>query len=483
MKNLNLILLLALAFILTGCDATFSDEPARERGIGAAITKPYTFSPSGVIRSSEMNSNFDTIYTLVNGNLNNANIIALAGIAASKIQGTAVVLTPTAYSQIINSAITLNGALLMSTTTGAFLPPSLTAAQRDALTPTAGWTHWNTSSTSMQYYDGSNWQEFSSGASAYTGGDGIAVTGNSVAVDLVASNGLEFSSNDELTVSTSTNIILEGGNLSVSTSTTYAWTGAHTFSATTTMATSTIVELTVSNDATFNGILYIGATSSASLVDSTNADDLHDHNLIGTGSKYPKDYWNFSIPFLISSNISSGDFWTATNLSVSGNHSSQYFVSAPTGAPLLITASSTFPGLSWDDGKDVIVEFGMQTVDGVNEDHGIGLIQSSIEELNTSATDAVIFLIWSDALYAKTSNAGVGLTNKIITGITLTDMNTYRIEFDAGVSAKFYVNGSLATTTTTTLPDGTTDIKFGFGGLNATDYIKYVTEPMFSVEK
>lgn len=40
----------------------------------ATITKSYTFSPGGTIRSSELNTNFDTLYNEVNGLLDSANI-------------------------------------------------------------------------------------------------------------------------------------------------------------------------------------------------------------------------------------------------------------------------------------------------------------------------------------------------------------------------------------------------------------------------
>jgi hypothetical protein len=49
------------------------------------ITKPFTFSAGSTIRSSDMNSNFDTIYNEFNGSITNANVSATAGIAESKI--------------------------------------------------------------------------------------------------------------------------------------------------------------------------------------------------------------------------------------------------------------------------------------------------------------------------------------------------------------------------------------------------------------
>ncbi len=48
----------------------------------ATVTKPWNFAENNTISSSEVNSNFDTLYALVNGNLDNNNI---SGISASKI--------------------------------------------------------------------------------------------------------------------------------------------------------------------------------------------------------------------------------------------------------------------------------------------------------------------------------------------------------------------------------------------------------------
>ena len=51
-------------------------------GIAGTVTKTYTFSSGDVVSASKINTNFDTLYTLVNGNLDDSNI---SGISASKI--------------------------------------------------------------------------------------------------------------------------------------------------------------------------------------------------------------------------------------------------------------------------------------------------------------------------------------------------------------------------------------------------------------
>ena len=51
-------------------------------GIAGTVTKTYTFSSGDVVSASKFNTNFDNLYTLVNGNLDDSNI---SGISGSKI--------------------------------------------------------------------------------------------------------------------------------------------------------------------------------------------------------------------------------------------------------------------------------------------------------------------------------------------------------------------------------------------------------------
>lgn len=51
----------------------------------ALVTKTYTFTAGTTIVASEHNTNFDTLYNLVNGNIDNANVKASAGIVDSKL--------------------------------------------------------------------------------------------------------------------------------------------------------------------------------------------------------------------------------------------------------------------------------------------------------------------------------------------------------------------------------------------------------------
>ena len=51
-------------------------------GIAGTVTKTYTFSSGDVVSASKFNTNFDTLFSLVNGNLDDNNI---SGISGSKI--------------------------------------------------------------------------------------------------------------------------------------------------------------------------------------------------------------------------------------------------------------------------------------------------------------------------------------------------------------------------------------------------------------
>ena len=66
----------------------------------ALITKPNTFTVGATIIASEHNDNFDTVYNEFNGNINNANIKAGAGIVDTKL---AQITTP---SKISGAALT-----------------------------------------------------------------------------------------------------------------------------------------------------------------------------------------------------------------------------------------------------------------------------------------------------------------------------------------------------------------------------------------
>lgn len=84
------------------------------------------------------------------------------------------------------------------------------------------------------------------------------------------------------------------------------------------------------------------------------------------------------------------------------------------------------------------------------------------------------------ALYA-TSSVGAAITNTDISaGITITNWNNYRIEYDIGTDIKFYVNGTLKATINTNLPTANSAVLLGFGRSDTALF--KVTAPTLSLQ-
>lgn len=83
------------------------------------IAKPYTFSAGAVIIAAEHNAVFDTIYTEFNGNIDNANIKAGAGIVGSKMASGTITAGLLAGGAVSNAALDYASITLLRTgTTG-----------------------------------------------------------------------------------------------------------------------------------------------------------------------------------------------------------------------------------------------------------------------------------------------------------------------------------------------------------------------------
>jgi hypothetical protein len=104
----------------------------------ALITKPYTFSPGATIIGAEHNSNFDTAYALINGNIDNSNIKANASIVdtklsqistAGKVAGTALATLNTIPS---GAGVIPNANLLFTPRVAGSNPKDGTAGNRPA---------------------------------------------------------------------------------------------------------------------------------------------------------------------------------------------------------------------------------------------------------------------------------------------------------------------------------------------------------------
>jgi hypothetical protein len=226
--------------------------------------------------------------------------------------------------------------------------------------------------------------------------------------------------------------------------------------------------------------------------------------LAGVGSATRvKTYWNFDIPFLISTDVPTGNYWVVTNATITNFASNSIYLAASSDATTSIITNTTgndsgiflMPGtlgpapITFATTKDVIVEFGLELNATGTEQIGFGLASSNapfIDYDDATERAACFTVSAAGALYGHTSPGGGGAnhTETLISGVTLTDFNTYRIEFNPGVDVKFYVNGVLKATNTTNLP--TSDrIRFGYGvqgSTNSNDVVQ-MTKPYFAIEK
>jgi len=219
--------------------------------------------------------------------------------------------------------------------------------------------------------------------------------------------------------------------------------------------------------------------------------------LMGAGEATEnQDYWNFNLPLLISTDVPTGNFWTLDNVNIGNTGMScigfgcaiDLAGSLMTTNPIFLIGQNDY--INFGSGKNIIVEwggiYGFPLV-GHGEQGGFGLASSdaAFQDYDDQTDDAVCFTMEQTNLYAHTANAGAGHTETLITGITLTNINTFRIEFDGGTNAKFYINGVLKATHTTNLPDSE-DVKFGYGATgNSNDYFNHSTliVPYVSIEK
>jgi hypothetical protein len=104
------------------------------------VTKSYTFSAGATIIAAEHNSDFDTLYTLVNGNIDNNNVKLNAGIVDSKLAQitTAAKVSGTALANLASvpsgAGVLPNVNLLFAPRTAASDPQDATPGNRPAAT-------------------------------------------------------------------------------------------------------------------------------------------------------------------------------------------------------------------------------------------------------------------------------------------------------------------------------------------------------------
>lgn len=106
----------------------------------------------------------------------------------------------------------------------------------------------------------------------------------------------------------------------------------------------------------------------------------------------------------------------------------------------------------FDDDKNLVVEFWMY-INSAAGDFLIGVGDATSGVYNNTTDRNVSFAFDGTTPYARTSDPTATLTD-VSSGITTTNWNKYKIEFDADSEARFYINDTLVATHTTNIPIG-----------------------------
>ena len=159
---------------------------------------------------------------------------------------------------------------------------------------------------------------------------------------------------------------------------------------------------------------------------------------------------------------------SVTNASQGFSANSAFLISTGSGFALstLLPGSGAQQNYRYDEGKIIRIKARLKFNTGSSiRGFGLAITTANIYTAQTDTTNGEIrFVLNNTTLYAQNANGTATSTN--ITGsLTLSNWNTYEIVFTPGVSALFYVNGTLVATQTTNLPTtGTPSIVYGDNG-------------------
>lgn len=286
----------------------------------------------------------------------------------------------------------------------------------------------------------------------------------------------------------------------------YAWTGSNTWAGTSTfngintMSTTTFTGITkvpTSTPAVAGQVVGLDANAKLPAVDGSQLTGLGINLLLGVGNNSPKTYYQYIYPFLTyGTNIpTTNETWITTGYS-SIAKMYNFFQGVAAGANIgslrtniLYDAVGSTINI-FGGSKKVIVDFHLKVNSVGTNVMGWGLTANGMTDVGWGYQDtnhpAVMFVVSSAGnLYAKTSagtSGGSDHTETQITGITLTNINNYRIEYDpANTQALFYVNGVLKATISTTLP-GASAGTFTFGQSSTTNYPVAVSAPLIAIQ-
>lgn len=170
------------------------------------ITKDYNFTAGTTIDPTQVNANFNTIYTEFNGSISNANISGSAAITKTKISGTAIILTDILDEDTMSS-------------NSAVYPPSQqsTKAYVDTLiaaipssTPSDGWV---SSSDTWVYASASTFTIAGVDRTAiFTKGTRLKFTNSTLKYAVVVAS--SFSTNTTVTIAVNTDYVIANTTIS-----------------------------------------------------------------------------------------------------------------------------------------------------------------------------------------------------------------------------------------------------------------------------
>lgn len=317
---------------------------------------------------------------------------------------------------------------------------------------------------------------------------------------LTASNSITLAGTDGKGINigaatTGTILIGNGSNMVLSTSTYPSSAGTNGFylvsdgtnwtSAALTNASATVAGVVEEATASeFNAGTQTGGTGAELFL---NPSILSGKNINGMlGNNIPKTWFNYQIPFILWTGAVVNDATTtfvnwvrnSTDVNVQSGGGGIYF--SGTGADSIYLDRGMFynssPNVAFNSSSKVAVDFFAQMAATNTGDlsFGFGNVSASSYNgaYNATGTDRVQFNLKSTGeLYATTSVAAGSTTNTQIMGITVSTFHDYRIELDASSAARFYIDGVLKATITTTLPSTSDTISLGFGRSNTATFV------------
>lgn len=235
---------------------------------------------------------------------------------------------------------------------------------------------------------------------------------------------------------------------------------------------------------TASKIVQLDGSAKLPAVDGSQLTGLGTEYFLGNG-KSDGTYYNYVIPVLVGDNtvIPTNGIWTAVNfiLAAYGTYGVVTRTSTPSRTVLANIHDGLGSNVAFSGTKKVIITFFAKAVSvGTNGFHfGVGGMQGAY---NSNDARFGFSVDTTGKLYSTTAT-GAAVTQNEITGVTLTNRNEYRLEWNPGTSCLFYVNGVLKFTHTTNLPSNGNTLTFGAGTNGDTNFINAISAPSISLEK